>query len=63
MRDTLSPMGEARSHIPKEALMINALSENLAHQVTGVWVSPVGHAAYAPHTGERSQSDELCRRT
>jgi len=56
-------MGWAHTHIPKEAPLIHTLLEKTAHQVTGVGGSPVGHAAYAPHIGELSQSDELGRRT
>jgi len=62
-RHQLVKMGGAHTHILKEIPLINALLEKTAHQVTGVGGSPVGHAAYAPHTGELSQSDELGRRS
>jgi len=62
-RHQLVKMGGAHTHIPKEAPLINTLLEKTADQVTGVGGSPVGHAAYAPHTGELSQSDKLGRRT
>jgi len=61
-RYQLIEMGRAHTHIPKKTSLLDALLKKTAHQITRLWGSPVDQAAFTPHAGKLSQSNELGRR-